>query len=79
MGKGGAVKLLTSSPTDNAPQIFPKQAAANQSIFYTPSKVPRTIAQVYQEIDSRVSKHSKTYGMAAKELAASECEIEIVE
>jgi hypothetical protein len=71
MGKGGAVKLLTSSPTDNAAQIFPEQAAANQSIFYTPSKVPRTIAQVYQEIDRRVSKHSKTYGMAARELAAT--------
>ena len=77
MGKGGAVKLLTSSPTDNAPQIFPEQAAANQSIFYTPSKVPRTIAQVYQEIDSRVSKHSKTYGMAAKELAATGKAVEV--
>ena len=77
LGGGGAAKFLTASPTANAVELFPKEAANNPNIFYTPSKTPRTIAQVYQNIDGKVSKHGQSYGMAAKELAGTGKVVEV--
>lgn len=56
MGVGGAGKLITSaedSPGANAAAMFPKAAAANQSIFYDKSGSARSVSQVYSVLTTR--------------------------
>ncbi|QOZ29940.1 transglycosylase SLT domain-containing protein [Bradyrhizobium sp. CCBAU 51753] len=56
MGVGGAAKLISSaedSPSINAAAMFPKAAAANQSIFYDRSGSARSVAQVYSVLTTR--------------------------
>lgn len=56
MGVGGASKLISSaedSPSANAAAMFPKAAAANQSIFYDKSGSARTVSQVYSNLTTR--------------------------
>lgn len=59
MGRGGAIGMLKAAmvnPTANAASMFPAAAKANKSIFFNGDQ-PRSVAQVIQDIDSRVSKH----------------------
>ncbi|MGY3444696.1 hypothetical protein ACVW17_004697 [Bradyrhizobium sp. USDA 4473] len=56
MGVGGAGKLISSaedSPSANAATMFPKAAAANQSIFYDKSGSARSVSQVYSVLTTR--------------------------
>ena len=56
MGVGGAGKLISSaedSPSANAAAMFPKAAAANQSIFYDKSGSARSVSQVYSNLTTR--------------------------
>ena len=56
MGVGGAGKLISSaedSPSANAAAMFPKAAAANQSIFYDKSGNARSVSQVYSVLTTR--------------------------
>ncbi|MGF6425107.1 transglycosylase SLT domain-containing protein [Bradyrhizobium elkanii] len=56
MGVGGAGKLISSaedSPSANAAAMFPKAAAANQSIFYDRSGNARSVSQVYSVLTTR--------------------------
>ncbi|MGY4480347.1 transglycosylase SLT domain-containing protein [Bradyrhizobium sp. USDA 3364] len=56
MGVGGAGKLISSaedSPSANAVAMFPKAAAANQSIFYDKSGSARSVSQVYSVLTTR--------------------------
>ncbi|MGY4260838.1 hypothetical protein ACVI1L_007906 [Bradyrhizobium sp. USDA 4516] len=56
MGVGGAGKLISSaedSPSANAARMFPKAAAANQSIFYDKSGSARSVSQVYSVLTTR--------------------------
>ncbi|MGY3690881.1 hypothetical protein ACVIGA_000961 [Bradyrhizobium sp. USDA 3240] len=56
MGVGGAGKLISSaedSPSANAAAMFPKAAAANQSIFYDKSGSARSVSQVYSVLTTR--------------------------
>ncbi|MTV12121.1 MULTISPECIES: lytic transglycosylase domain-containing protein [Bradyrhizobium] len=56
MGVGGAGKLISSaedSPSANAAAMFPKAAAANQSIFYDRSGSARSVSQVYSVLTTR--------------------------
>lgn len=56
MGAGGATRFIKNyeiTPNASAAKRFPKEAAANPTIYYTKSGKAKTIAQVYNE---RVSK-----------------------
>jgi len=56
MGVGGAAKLISGaedSPGANAAAMFPKAAAANQSIFYDRSGSARSTSQVYSVLTTR--------------------------
>ncbi|MCA6122936.1 lytic transglycosylase domain-containing protein [Bradyrhizobium sp. WSM 1704] len=56
MGVGGAGRLISSaedSPGANAAAMFPKAAAANQSIFYDKSGNARSVSQVYSVLTTR--------------------------
>ncbi|MFB9264069.1 lytic transglycosylase domain-containing protein [Bradyrhizobium erythrophlei] len=56
MGVGGAAKLISSaedSPGASAAAMFPKAAAANQSIFYDKSGSARSVSQVYSVLSTR--------------------------
>lgn len=55
MGSGGAVQFIRQmerTPNDAAETHFPKEAAANQRVFYRPDGSARTMAEVY-EIQTR--------------------------
>lgn len=62
LGAGGAKKLLSASPDSDAAQLMPDAARANKSIFYDPSGRPRTVGEVYSEINRRVRKKSVNTG-----------------
>lgn len=56
MGVGAAGRLISSaegSPAANAATMFPKAAAANQSIFYDRSGSARSVSQVYSVLATR--------------------------
>ncbi|ABD06892.1 conserved hypothetical protein [Rhodopseudomonas palustris HaA2] len=56
MGVGGASKLISAAqdtPNASAAAMFPNAAAANQSIFYDRSGNARSVAQVYDNLNSR--------------------------
>jgi hypothetical protein len=66
LGANGASRLITKAednPRVSAVAMFPRAAAANRSIFYDRSGSPRSVSQVYAELDGR-------YTMAAKSQAA---------
>lgn len=65
LGAGGASTFLRAQPGQIAARIMPKPAAANRSIFYNENGSARTIAEVYKEIDRRVSSRGRTFGTAA--------------
>jgi len=69
LGVGGAETFLKAAPGQIAARIMPKAAASNRPIFYNENGSARTIAEVYQEIDRRVSSRGRTYGSAMAAMA----------
>lgn len=65
LGAGGASTFLRAQPGQIAARMMPKQAAANRQIFYNDNGSARTVAEVYQKIDSLVSSRGRTFGTAA--------------
>lgn len=63
LGSGGAKKLLTADPNAIAAQLMPKEAKANQGIFYDKSGNPLTVGQVYQLVNNRVKNKAKSFGI----------------
>ncbi|HEY0218380.1 MAG TPA: transglycosylase SLT domain-containing protein [Afipia sp.] len=56
MGAGGASKLIAAArdtPGASAAAMFPGAASANRSIFYNRGGMPRSVSEVYAEIDGR--------------------------
>ena len=56
LGSDGAGKLIaaaTTQPRANAAEMFPRAAAANQSIFYDSAGRPRSAGEVYTKLASR--------------------------
>lgn len=68
LGPGGASKLLKADPTANAATLMPDAASANKSIFFADGR-PRTVGQVYAEIDRRVKVHRTKYAGDARSAA----------
>jgi hypothetical protein len=70
MGPGGAAKFLKAmqeNPGQYGSQLMPKEAAANQSIFFG-SNGPRTLGEIYQWFYNKVRTKAARYGI---ELPAS--------
>ena len=63
MGAGGAKQLLAADPSSDATKLMPAPAAANKSIFYNKDMTPRTVAEVYAEINRRVKSKGKQFGI----------------
>lgn len=58
LGSGGAqnfLKTLQQQPDSPAAAMFPKQAAANRSVFYDGAGAPRSVAQVMDFFRQRLS------------------------
>ncbi len=56
MGVGGASKLIAAAqdtPRASAVAMFPGAASANHSIFYNRSGTPRSVSEVYADLDGR--------------------------
>ncbi len=56
MGSGGASRLITAAhdtPRASAVAMFPGAAAANRAIFYNRSGTPRSVSEVYADLDAR--------------------------
>jgi hypothetical protein len=64
LGAGGAKKLLSASPNANAVQLMPDAARANAPIFMNNGQ-PRTVAEVYAEINRRVRSAGSKYGLGS--------------
>jgi hypothetical protein len=59
LGAGGAGRFLSelqADPSQSAPALFTRPAAANRAIFYAPDGSPRSLAQVMDVIDSKMSR-----------------------
>jgi hypothetical protein len=59
LGAGGAGRFLSelqADPSQSAPALFARPAAANRSIFYAPDGAPRSLAQVMEVIDGKMSR-----------------------
>lgn len=65
LGPHGAAKLLRADPASNAATLMPSAASANKSIFFADNR-PRTVSQVYAEIDRRVKVHRTKYASDAR-------------
>jgi hypothetical protein len=53
LGLKDAIKLMKATPSQAASLLFPKAAKANRAIFFD-GKKPRSVAEVYQLITSKV-------------------------
>ena len=75
MGPGGSLKFLKADPNAVGADTFPKEAKSNPSIFYDKSGKARTIAEIYQQFDKKVSKgqgfRAATSPAAKADIAAS--------
>lgn len=59
LGAGGAGRFLSelqADPAQSAPALFARPAAANRGIFYAPDGTPRSLAQVMDVIDGKMSR-----------------------
>lgn len=54
-GIGGAKKLIGSNPRASAAQVLPSAAKANPTIFFDKGRRPRSVAQVIDLLESKVS------------------------
>lgn len=64
-GPAGALKFLSAKGDANAASIMPKAANANKAIFFADGR-PRTISQVYAEVDRRVKVKRDMYAGDAR-------------
>lgn len=66
LGPAGAIKFLKADPNASAAQVMGNDvAAANRSIFFDGGRA-RTVAEVYQVMNSKVRGHSDKYGADAQ-------------
>lgn len=65
LGAGGATNLLGSNPNASAPSVDPDAAKANTAIFYQNGR-PRTVKEVYDVLNQKVSAHSDKYAAEAR-------------
>lgn len=63
MGPTGAVKFLSMDQNAIAAQAFPKAAAANTNVFYNPDSTPRTVGEIYNYINNRMSATNRSFGI----------------
>src|SRR5690606_27068953 len=62
LGPAGAKRFLKAPSNDPAiKHVTPGAAKANQSIFYTSSGVPRTVAQVYELFAQKLAKGARQH------------------
>ena len=61
LGTAEARKLLKADPAAIAATIMPDAARANRTIFYNADNTPRTVAEVYSEINRRVRIKGKPF------------------
>jgi hypothetical protein len=72
LGAQGAERLFTaglSNPDQSAPALFPRQAAANPSIFYTDGQ-PRTVRELYQTLVAKHLDNPAATTFAAQQIAS---------
>lgn len=70
LGAGGAASFLSANPNAIAEMVNPKAARSNPGIFYHKSGKPRTVAEVYELLDSRLQE-GRTRSSNAKSLATT--------
>lgn len=70
LGAGGAKQLLGADPNAIAAQLMPAPARANKSIFFQGER-PRTVAEVYQVLNTLVQRKGKQFGLQAGGASAS--------
>lgn len=81
LGISGAIKFLRTEAADpdrSGASLFPKAAAANPSVFYTPEGKARTVGEIYERFENSINADMETYagledsnaGQAAPQLAA---------
>jgi hypothetical protein len=59
LGAGGAGRFLSelqADPSQSAPALFARPAAANRAIFFSPDGSPRSLAQVMDVIDGKLAR-----------------------
>lgn len=68
LGTGGADKFITAlhkNPNADAARLFPHAARANHSVFYNADGEPKTVRQIDQSFQKRLSHFHYAYGMEA--------------
>jgi hypothetical protein len=68
LGPSGALKflrILTQDPNAIASELFPSAAKANPTIFFD-KKVPRTLGQVFDLMNGKVTKARESYSTATR-------------
>lgn len=74
MGPGGAAKFLKAmqeNPGQYGSQLMPKEAAANQSIFFG-ANGPRTLGEIYQWFYNKVRTKAQRYGIQLPERSGAD-------
>ncbi len=69
LGPSGAISFLrslTKNPEASAPELFPAAAKANPNIFFD-KKTPRTLAQVFDLMNAKVTKAKESYSATSVE------------
>jgi len=66
LGAGGATKFLKAPPDAIGADMMPKEAKANDSIFYTNKGKgrARSISEIYTELESRLVSRASEYGFS---------------
>lgn len=59
MGAGGAAGFLKRDRNAIAAALYPKEAAANRSIYFKTTGQPRTVGEIYALFESKVAKHRR--------------------
>lgn len=78
LGISGALKFLRAEaekPDQTGASLFPKAAAANPAVFYTPEGKARTVGEIYARFEKNINSDMATY--AGLELADTDTEVEI--
>lgn len=65
LGAGGARQFLSAPQSANAAQMMPSAASANKSIFFTKNGQARSIREVYELMQQKVTKSAKGFGFKA--------------
>lgn len=64
LGAGGAKQLLAADPSAIAANMMPKAAAANPNIFFDSNRRAKTVAEVYDSLNTLVATKGKQYGIS---------------